>query len=234
MEKIERVNSPSIEDHVAVQVLGFNGDKDSVYRHMLDGNHPKLEWEIHRLLWIGYNKNEHNDNCIFGKLSKDIIKNIVKYFFIDMDSMDAFVKLTLPQQATFEDVVTYYSKYLVDNRKTIVNPSDTNHSIASTIHIWCSYNCVRKEYPLPIKASKIQKISPKWVRIPQCFAKKLKFKSENVNFELCDKIYLEFCWDDFPYHGLSLIECLNLRVHDKIDHRYVQLSTYTYVCFECV
>ena len=37
-----------------------------------------LIWDVQRLLWIGYNKNDDNEQCFFRLLSKDVIIYILK------------------------------------------------------------------------------------------------------------------------------------------------------------
>ena len=40
---------------------------------------PTLKWEIARLLWIGYLKNNDNPKCLLPKLPKDIIIHILSF-----------------------------------------------------------------------------------------------------------------------------------------------------------
>ena len=39
-----------------------------------------LEWEIARLIWIGFYKNENNDDCFIDQLPKDLITNYIFKF----------------------------------------------------------------------------------------------------------------------------------------------------------
>lgn len=215
-------------EHIFVRVLGFNGDivTNNPYKDIVNGNAPKLSWEIHRLLWIGYYKNQDNDNCIFSQLSKDIIKKIIKFFLVDDNK---FIKITLPQESTFQDITTHYLEYLHVNNKTIINSSNDGKNTSPIIHIWSRYDCICQEFPLPIdtnesKSETQQQLSKiKWVRIPAVYAKKLKLRGELMKLDVCNKICLEFTHNDFPYHPLSLMECLKLKINDYIDHRYVNL-----------
>lgn len=43
-------------------------------------SYQKIEWEVERLVWIGYLKNDDNDDCFVSQLSKDLVCFILSYF----------------------------------------------------------------------------------------------------------------------------------------------------------
>ena len=42
----------------------------------------RIEWDIVRIVWIGFYKNDFNNNCFFNLLSNDLIKHIIKFIGI--------------------------------------------------------------------------------------------------------------------------------------------------------
>lgn len=50
------------------------------YAFVFDIYIDRVEWNIERLMWIGFYKNEKNDACLLHKLPKDLITHIVKFF----------------------------------------------------------------------------------------------------------------------------------------------------------
>ena len=38
----------------------------------------RVEWNIERLIWIGFKKNEANKKCLIQLLAKDIVKKIIR------------------------------------------------------------------------------------------------------------------------------------------------------------
>ena len=54
----------------------------------------ELDWNIQRIIWIGYYKNESNKKCLFPKLPKDIIKKIIHQYFFAPINMLGYLRLT--------------------------------------------------------------------------------------------------------------------------------------------
>lgn len=48
------------------------------------GHISRADWRKERLIWIAFNKNNDNDECLFSLLSKDIVLEIIKFFKTDM------------------------------------------------------------------------------------------------------------------------------------------------------
>ena len=48
----------------------------------------KSDWEIVRLLWIGYLKNDENELCQIGRLSKDVILLIINFLHLSFVSFN--------------------------------------------------------------------------------------------------------------------------------------------------
>ena len=49
------------------------------------------DWKRERLIWIAFEKNNDNDECLFGLLPKDIILEIIKFFKTDL-RLDNFTR----------------------------------------------------------------------------------------------------------------------------------------------
>ena len=51
----------------------------------------RTDWKRERLIWIAFEKNDDNDECLFGLLPKDIILEIIKFFKTDL-RLDNFTR----------------------------------------------------------------------------------------------------------------------------------------------
>ena len=51
----------------------------------------EISWEMQRIIWIGYYKNEQNNKCLIALLPKDVVKLIFK-----MLSNESFAKHFVP------------------------------------------------------------------------------------------------------------------------------------------
>ena len=38
-----------------------------------------IEWDVERIIWIGFYKNNKNNQCFMDQLPKDLIKHILKF-----------------------------------------------------------------------------------------------------------------------------------------------------------
>ena len=47
-----------------------------------------LEWDIVRVLWIGFYKNDKNDDCLIHSLPKDIVKHIFTFLGVLKENVD--------------------------------------------------------------------------------------------------------------------------------------------------
>ena len=39
-----------------------------------------LDWEMERVIWIGYLKNVQNEKCLLSTMPKDIVRKVLSYF----------------------------------------------------------------------------------------------------------------------------------------------------------
>ena len=103
---------------VSVGIMCFNGNLESAHKDRFNGTSPKLDWKIHRLLWIGYEKNCDNAKCLIATLSKDIILLILEFFFIYEPS---FITMKFDAEKTLNYVAQKYFEYLQENEKHLCN-----------------------------------------------------------------------------------------------------------------
>ena len=101
---------------VSINVMCFNGNLESVHKDCVNGTSQKLDWKIHRLLWIGYEKNCDNEKCLIATLSKDIIFLILEFFF---GCKTRYITMKFDAEKTLNYVVQEYFKYLHDNERNI-------------------------------------------------------------------------------------------------------------------
>ena len=101
-------------DAVSVDIKCFNGNVNSLDKDRLNGTPvlPKLDWKIHRLLWIAYEKNCDNEKCLIATLSKDVILFILEFFFI---YKPCFITMKFDGDKTLNHVTQKYFEYLQDN-----------------------------------------------------------------------------------------------------------------------
>ena len=101
---------------VSVEIRCFNGNVKSLDKDSLNGTLvlPKFDWKIHRLLWIGYEKNCDNKKCLIATLSKDIILCILEFFFV---YKPRFITMKFDAENTLNHVVKQYFEYLRENEK---------------------------------------------------------------------------------------------------------------------
>ena len=54
-----------------------------------------LQWNIARIVWIGFYKNRENGNCFLDLLPKDVVKYIIKFLacVVADDDPDACIQL---------------------------------------------------------------------------------------------------------------------------------------------
>ena len=105
----------------SVEIKCFNGNVNSLDKDRLNGTPvcpPKLDWKIHRLLWIGYNKNCDNEECLIATLSKDIIFLILEFFFVYKPK---FINMKFDAEKTLNHVVKKYFEYLHEHEKYMYN-----------------------------------------------------------------------------------------------------------------
>ena len=54
-----------------------------------------VKWDIIRIIWIGFYKNDNNDKCLLNLLPKDVIKHIVKFVGITKRNTENTAQLPL-------------------------------------------------------------------------------------------------------------------------------------------
>lgn len=207
----------TFSNFVTLQLQGFdrNLETDTVtaFNDLLRDTIVEFPWEIHRLLWIGYQNNKTNETCLFRTLSKDILLHIISYFFVDYSQ---FVKMKFIANTTFDDIANKYHRYLDDNDSSVI--ANWNNNVKNAyIRIWCQYGCICKKYPTDNVVPK-----KKWIHVPCSHAEKLRLNDDDINLSDYNKIIIEYSDNDYITTQLSLLDCLTLQPGSVVDHRYVQ------------
>ena len=70
--------------HSVIVLHGYNHFIFDVYLHY-------IEWNIARIIWIGFHKNENNDTCLIQQLPKDLVKYILSLLGRVLASNDASI-----------------------------------------------------------------------------------------------------------------------------------------------
>ena len=55
----------------------------------------RIDWNLERIIWIGFYKNNNNTNCLIKNLPKDLIKYILNIVgtFVDDSESQSYIKI---------------------------------------------------------------------------------------------------------------------------------------------
>ena len=180
------------EEKVAVKVLFITPESGIDYKTLQ--NNGQLKWEIHRLLWIGYQKNVDNNKCYFAKLPKDVIKCIVKFFLID-DSY--FTDVYFAKKTSFRDIAERYALDLKLSTRQFFERKQikSKHFDIPFVHIWVQFGCIKHLYPVEkriiVTEEDLKNVNlKKWVEVPDDFSSKNGLS--DCNFDEYNRICVEF------------------------------------------
>ena len=202
-------------DLVSVRIFLSTGIKD--YQSLQ--KYGVFEWKIHRLLWIGYQKNIDNKKCHFSELPKDVI-NFIITFFVIIDTASNTTYLT--KDATLKYIANKYShlSYLNETTKAFFEnnswcknvynstfPHDHVNNKESRkypmVRLWCQFGCIEKCYPLSAKhmppevvnfyllIKDKEKNRKRWVEIPDDYLG-VRLDDKMIDLANYNRIVVEF------------------------------------------
>ena len=72
-----KIDTTKYDYNYVVSTIGCDCSFDGNFKIQLINNF--LKWEIERILWIAFEKNENNEQCFLADMPKDIINHIKQF-----------------------------------------------------------------------------------------------------------------------------------------------------------